>query len=125
MLLNIDKSSILAFNAKQPSPEADYTLNDDPSKLYKKLNILGVILQSDVIFNTHIRNKVSQAKRQLGMVKRAVYDALKNARLLAYTSLCRPHIDYRICCIGMGHVIRIPNALLKWFSIEAYDSYFK
>ena len=55
---------------------------------------LGVILQSDFKFNNHIHSKNGKSKKQLGMIKRALRDASASARLLAYTSLCRPHVKY-------------------------------
>ena len=34
------------------------------------------------------------ANRQVGMIKRALHNAPETAKLLAYTSLCRPHVEY-------------------------------
>ena len=51
-------------------------------------------MQSDLKFNKCKETKVKLAKRQLGIIKRALYDAPKKALLLAYTSLCRPHLEY-------------------------------
>ena len=51
-------------------------------------------LQSNLTFDSHISNKISKAKQQLGMIRRALYWAPKTAKLLAYKSLCRPHLEY-------------------------------
>ena len=55
---------------------------------------LGVTIQSDLKFHMHITSKISKAKQQLGMIKRAFHEAAKDAKKLAYTSLCRPHLEY-------------------------------
>lgn len=94
MSFNIDKCSILTFNQKSSSPKADYLLNNAHLEVVQETKYLGVIIQSDFKFNTHIQNKVSKANRQLGMIKRALHNAPEKARLLAYTSLCRPHMEY-------------------------------
>ena len=94
MSFNIDKCSVLAFNSTSTSPSAEYYLNDTSLEIVQETKYLGVILQSDLKFTKHIQVKVGKAKRQLGMIKRALFDAPEKARLLAYTSLCRPHVEY-------------------------------
>ena len=94
MSFNIDKCSIMVFNPTALSPLADYYLNNAPLNTVQETKYLGVTLQSDLKFNTHIQNKISKANRQLGMIKRALHHAPEKARLLAYTSLCRPHVEY-------------------------------
>ena len=86
MSFNVTKCSIICFNQKQSVPVADYTLGEAKH--------LEVIIQSDLKFTTHIKQKVAQAKQQLGMIKRALHDATKKAKLLAYTALCRPLVEY-------------------------------
>ena len=94
MSFNIDKCSVLVFNPTQSSPQAEYKLNDTALAVVQETKYLGVVLQSNLKFNNHIQSKVLKAKRQLGMLKRALHAAPEKARLLAYTSLCRPHIEY-------------------------------
>ena len=107
MSFNIRKCSILAFNSTVTLPPAEYQLNSTFLEVVQDNKYLGVIMQLDLKFNKHIETKVKLAKRQLGMIKRALYDARKKAPLLAYTSLCRPPL--RICRISMGHMFRISN----------------
>ena len=59
-----------------------------------KNKYLGVIIQSDLKFTTHIKQKAARAKQQLDMIKRALHGATKNAKLLAYSTLCRPLVEY-------------------------------
>ena len=56
--------------------------------------IFGVVIQNDLKFNIHIRQKVGKAKWLLGMIKRVLHCAFQSAKTLAYTSLCRPHVEY-------------------------------
>ena len=84
----------MTFNQKQCAPVALYTLNNIRLNSEPENKYLGVIIQSDLKFNSHINAKVTKAKQQIGMVKRALHGATENAKLLAYTSLCRPHLKY-------------------------------
>ena len=55
---------------------------------------MGVILQADLKFNKYIETKITTARKQLGMIKRALFTAPQRAKLLAYKSLCLPHLEY-------------------------------
>lgn len=55
---------------------------------------LGVIVQADIRFESHIQNKISVAKRQIRIIKWALYWAPEKARGIAYNSLCLPHLEY-------------------------------
>ena len=55
---------------------------------------LGMTIQQNLKLNKHIEVKITTAKRQLGLIKRALYWAPQSAKLLAYKSLCMPHLEY-------------------------------
>ena len=94
MSFNASKCSTLVFNDHGESPDARYTLGGTSLEIVSEIKYLGVVLQSDMKFNTHITNKINIANRQLGLIKRALFNAPESAKLLAYTSLCRPHVEY-------------------------------
>ena len=66
MSFNITKCSIMCFNQKQFAPVADNTLGEAK---HETTHYIGVIIQSDQKFTTHIKQKVARAKQQLGMIK--------------------------------------------------------
>ncbi|XP_067930519.1 uncharacterized protein [Watersipora subatra] len=84
----------MVFNPTVASPLPDHHLDDNPLEIIAETKYLGVILQSDLKFNSHIQDKISKANHQLGMIKPALHLAPEKARLLAYTSLCRFHVEY-------------------------------
>lgn len=92
MSFNIAKSKIIAFNPIEETPM--YTLNGSALEHVDSAKYLGVVLKSDCKFDTHINNKIMTAKKQLGMIKRALYWAPQHARLIAYKALCLPHLEY-------------------------------
>jgi len=51
-------------------------------------------MQSNLKFDKHIVLKSQKASRVLGAIKFAFHDAPKNGKLLAYTSLCCPLLEY-------------------------------
>ena len=55
---------------------------------------LGVIMQSNLTFDQHMALKKNIASKTLGAVKHILKQAPQKIRLLAYTSLCRPILEY-------------------------------
>ena len=104
----------MCFNQKPSSPVADCTLGEAKLETTHESKYLGVIIQSDLKFTTHIKQKVAQAKQQLGMIKRALHDTTKKAKLLAYTALCRPLVEYASSV--WDPVSSTKFMTLKWFS---------
>ena len=87
----------MCFNQKLSAPVADYSLGEAKLETTHENKSLGVIIQSDLKFTTHnIKQKVALAKQQLGMIKRAFHGATKKAKLLAYSTLCRPLVEYAL-----------------------------
>ena len=64
------------------------------SEIVDETKYLDVILQSNLKLDKHIQPKTRWARQQLGMIKCVWYDAPEKAKLLAYTTLCRPHVIY-------------------------------
>jgi len=69
-------------------------LNNTNLEIVQETCYLGVILQSDLEFNKHIQSKIGKAKNSWAWLKHTLHYALASSRLLAYSSLCRPHIEY-------------------------------
>ena len=55
---------------------------------------LGVIMQSNLKFDQHMGLKNDKALKTLGAIKHILKQAPQEGRLLAYTSLCRPILEY-------------------------------
>ena len=83
----------MCFNQKPSAPVAVYTLGEAKLKTTHESKYLELIIQSDLKFITHIKQKVVRAK-QLGMIKRALHGATKKTKLLAYSTLCPPLVEY-------------------------------
>jgi hypothetical protein len=93
MPFNASKCEVITFNNKSSSMP-QYHLGDDYLNCVNETTYLGVVLQSNLKFTNHIANKINKAKRILGCVKMSLYQAPPKAKLMAYTALCRPIIEY-------------------------------
>ena len=86
MDFNVKKSKIFLFNSRLTPTQL--TL-----EIVGEVKYLGVIIQSDMKFTAHIHRKLMTANQQLGIIKRAVYWTSTDAKLLAYKTLCFPHLE--------------------------------
>ena len=51
-------------------------------------------MQSNLRFEQHITTKIKSASKVLGCIKYSLHEAPEKGKLLAYTSLCRPILEY-------------------------------
>ena len=51
-------------------------------------------MQSNLRFDKHISEKLKDASKVLGCIKLTLHEASEKGKLLAYTSLCRPILQY-------------------------------
>ena len=93
MDFKVKKSKIiLLFNSRSKFPH--YSLHGHELEILGEVKYLGVTIQSDMTFTAYIQRKLMTANRQLGVIRRALYWAPTNAKLLAYNTLCLPHLEY-------------------------------
>ena len=55
---------------------------------------LGVALDSNLNFNTHIDQKIKKCNKMIGLIRRLSVNLPRNALLTIYKSFIRPHLDY-------------------------------
>ena len=55
---------------------------------------LGIILDSNLNFNTHIDQKIKKCNKLIGLIRRPFVNLPRNALLTIYKSFIRPHLDY-------------------------------
>ena len=55
---------------------------------------LGIILDLNLNFNTHIDQKIKKCNKLIGLIKTLSVNLLRNGLLTIYKSFIRPHLDY-------------------------------
>jgi len=96
MSFNGDKCAVMVFGCQQQTPDAEYTIAHKFLLVVQETKYLGVTIQTDLKLINHNNDKISKAKRRLGMIKQALFNAPAKAQILAYTSLCRPQLEYEV-----------------------------
>ena len=55
---------------------------------------LGVALDSNLNFNTHIDQKIKKCNKMIGLIRRLSVNLPRNAFLTTHKFFIRPHLDY-------------------------------
>ena len=88
MLFNTDKCVVITFS-KGPTAAPQYSLECVHQTAY-----LGIEIRSNLKFDKRITSKIKSASKFLGCIKYSLHEASERGKLLAYTSLCRPILEY-------------------------------
>ena len=73
---------------------ANYYLHDTPLEIVDKCKYLGVTIQSDLRWSTHIHNITVNASRTLSFLRRNLKLNNQHLKETAYFSLVRPQLEY-------------------------------
>lgn len=95
LFLNVDKCHSITFCRKKQPIIFDYQLNDRILKRVTEVRDLGIILDSGLLFSSHINHITSKAYKMLGFIFRQTVDFTDPDTLLVlYNSLVRSHLEY-------------------------------
>ena len=71
-----------------------YTLCNNILKETESHTYLGIKFSNDMKWNSHIHSTVAKGNRVLGFVRRNLHSCTEDIKVLAYTSLVRPILEY-------------------------------
>ena len=92
MSFNVDKCKIMHLGYDNGKHE--YNLNGITLKETKEEKDLGVLIDKDLKFSSHIKSIVAKANRMIGLIKISFESIDKEMFLILYKSLIRPLLEY-------------------------------
>lgn len=94
LFLNVSKCSHVSFTrSKQPYVHT-YTLGGSPISKSSSYKYLGVHLSFDLTWTNHINTLINETNRKFGFLRRHLKFAPSSVKILAYTTLLRPKLEY-------------------------------
>ena len=81
------------FRSRSPVVK-DYTLYNQTLVAVQQHPYLGVLLSSDLRWNSHVDRIAKKGNSSLAFVKRNLYACSEETKRAAYVSLVRPHLEY-------------------------------
>jgi hypothetical protein len=94
MEFNPSKCFTLNITRKRNKISYNYILRGSELQNVKKTDYLGVTIQSDMRWNSHIDKVVNKANRSLGMIRRNIRTNCQQTKETAFNSLVRPNLEY-------------------------------
>lgn len=92
--INVSKTKYLNFNNKRTSTQFDYTLFSVPIENVYTYKYLGLHFTPNLSWEPHINHVTAKANQTLGSLRRHLHLATRETKLIAYTSLLRPKLEY-------------------------------
>lgn len=92
MKLNIEKCKVVSYG--RDILEQKYVINNVMVERADSIKDLGVVFDSKLKFDKHIREKVNKASAMLGIIKRNFSNLSPESYVILYKSLVRSHLEY-------------------------------
>ena len=93
MPFNTDKCEVITFS-KGPTAAPQCSLGNSPLECVDQITYLNIEMQSNLKFDKNIASKIKSASKVLGCIKYSLHEASERGKLLAFTSLCGPILQY-------------------------------
>ena len=94
MQFNPSKCYVMHITNSKNRRHADYQLCGQTLAAVNSHPYLGVHLQNDLGWGTHVGHITARANRMLGVVRRNLFNCPESLKQTAYFSLVRPHLEY-------------------------------
>ena len=94
LAVNVDKTKSMLFHKRRPVTPIQFSLNNRIIDVVQYFNYLGIMLDADMSWKTHVamvRNKLSRIN---GILHRLKYIYPQSILITLYKSLFVPHINY-------------------------------
>ena len=107
--VNIAKCKILSVTKSRSPVVFDYHINGILVERVSEFNDLGILIQNNLSWNSHVKKTVAKARKMLGLIRRTVgYKAPQSVKLQLYTTLVRSNLEY---CTQAWNSLTLKNRL--------------
>ena len=112
--INASKTYCQLYNNTTAVVDVNVSISNERIKFTDQIKYLGMYIDSDMKWRSHINHITSILSRNVGIIKKSSFFLKRKHLLLLYNSLFLPYINY--CCIIWGHTA--PTLLLKLNKIK-------
>ena len=100
--INLKKTKYMLFHCKQRRflPNLDIKINDTTIERVDTFNFLGIQIQENLSWKTHINTVANKISKTIGLFRRIKSFTPPSTLLLLYHSLILPHLQYGILLWG-------------------------
>ena len=98
MRINPSKSKAVSFTKARVKERLKYYCGDQQIPEESSFKYLGIIIRSELNWSDHVNYTLRKAWKALHFTMRILKKGNNNVRLLAYTALVRPILEYGSVC---------------------------
>ena len=111
LTLNINKSTYQLFALSNALPDIHIHLNGMPLSRSKSAKYLGVTIDEDLKWRSHIKHVENVISRNAGLIRRAQYMLDSRYLLLLYNALVLPFLNYCLQIWGSTYVSNLSRLI--------------
>ena len=112
--LNTDKTYYQLYSNSKTKVSLSVKLNKTEIREAKTVRYLGVLIDNDLKWKSHIIHTSNIVSRNIGIINRSKYFLPIKHRCLLYNALILPYLNY--CCLIWGHSCK--THLVKLFNLQ-------
>ena len=94
LTLNVEKTKCMFFHKRRAVPPINISMNNIPIDIVPHFKYLGIILDTHLLWKTHVAMVTGKLSKINGILNRLKYIYPTNVLLTIYKSLFVPHINY-------------------------------
>ena len=94
LVVNVDKTKSMLFHKRRPVIPIQFSMNNRVIDVVLHFNYLGIMLDADMSWKTHVAMVQNKLSRINGILHRLKYIYPQNVLITLYKSLFVPHINY-------------------------------
>ena len=94
LVVNVDKTKSMLFQKRRPVTSIQFSMNNRIIDVVQYFNYLGIMLDADMSWKTHVAMVRNKLLRINGILHRLKYINPQSILITLYKSLFGPHINY-------------------------------
>ena len=106
MAFHPDKCNVLSITRNKTTVKHTYTLHGRQLEHADKAKYMGVTIQSDLKWNSHINNSKTKANKTLGFLRRNINISSTNVKEQAYKSFSSTITRICLFCMGSIYILK-------------------
>ena len=112
LTLNTHKSTYQLYAPNNPQPDIHIHINNTPLSRSKSTKYLGVIIDENLKWKSHIKTVESTISRNIGLIRRAKHMLDSRCLLLLYNALILPFLNYCLQIWGSSYPSNLANLVI-------------
>ena len=125
LTLNVAKTKFMTFHKRREVPDLKLSLNNKDIDKVNTFSFLGILVDSDLCWKSHINMIRLKISRLIGILHRVKRFLPKTILITIYKSLIMPHLNYGLLLWGphLSRLVTLQKKAIRVVSLSDYLSH--